>query len=83
MSILFSDTTPEMERLYISLLRRATPAQKMDMLAGLNHSAREVASCGIRKRHPEATEKQVRWYLCSLLYGEEVTRKVLGNFKDA
>lgn len=83
MSAAISDTTPEMEKVLISLLRQVPPVKKLEMLNGLNRSARELAMNGIRRRHPEATERQVRWYLCSLLYGDDITCKVLGKQEDA
>jgi hypothetical protein len=39
MSPYYSDTHPKMEDLQIRLLRAASPARKMELLAGLNASA--------------------------------------------
>jgi len=79
MSALFSDTHPKMEALQIQLLRQASPARKMEMLAQLNASARALALSGLRSRYPQAGEAELRRRLASLLLGEELARKVYGE----
>lgn len=83
MTALFTDTTPEMEKLYLSLLRKASPAKKMEMLAQLNSAANELAMCGLRKRYPDASQAQLKRLLASLLLGEDLARKVYGDLEDA
>ena len=83
MSTLFTDTHPKMEALQIRLLRQASPARKMDMLAQLNASARALALCGLRMRHPQADEDELRRRLAGLLLGEELARKIYGELEDA
>jgi len=83
MSILYSDTHPKMEALQIQLLRQATPARKMEMLAQLNASARTLALMGLRSRYPQASEAELRRRLADLLLGEELARKLYGDINDA
>ena len=83
MSALFSDTHPKMEALQIQLWRQASATRKMQMLAQLNASARIVALAGLRARHPQASEVELRRRLAGLLLGEEAARKVYGEIGDA
>jgi hypothetical protein len=83
MSVLSSDTHPKMEALQIELWRRASPTRKMHMLAQLNASAHTLALAGLRSRHPQANEAELRRRLASLLLGEDVARKVYGDVNDA
>lgn len=79
MSALFSDTHPKMEALQIQLWRQAGPAQKMNMLAQLNASARLLALAGLRAQHPQASEAELRRKLAELLLGKELAHKVYGE----
>jgi len=72
-----------MEALQIQLLRQATPARKMEMLAQLNASARTLALLGLRSRYPQDGEAELRRRLAGLLLGEELARKVYGDINDA
>ena len=83
MGRLSSDTHPKMEALQIELWRQASPTRKMDMLAQLNASARTLALAGLRSRHPQASETELRRRLADLLLGEEAARKVYGALSDA
>ena len=83
MTALFSDTSPEMEALQIRLWREASPTRKMQMVADLNASARQLAVTGLRERHPRADEAEIRRRLADLLLGEELALKVYGEAKYA
>jgi hypothetical protein len=66
MTSYYSDTHPKMEALQIRLLRDAAPWRKMEMLAGLNASAKALALSGLRQRHLGATESELRRRLAGL-----------------
>jgi len=83
MSVVHSDTDPKMEDLQVRLLREAPAWRKLEMLAQLNSSARLLALSGLRQRHPQAGEGELRRRLAGLLLGEELARKVYGELKDA
>ena len=83
MTSYYSDTHPKMEQLQIRLLREAAPWRKMEMLAGLNASAKKLAVNGLRKRYPRASESELHRRLAGLLLGEELARKVYGEPKYA
>ena len=83
MTALYADTHPKMEALQIQLWRQASPTQKMNMLAQLNASARRLALTGLRARHPQATETELRRKLADLLLGEETAGRLFGEASHA
>ncbi|MEJ5198196.1 MAG: hypothetical protein WHX53_04670 [Anaerolineae bacterium] len=82
MTRLFPDTSPEAERILIELLRRAPVARKLEMLGQLNATARQLALQGLRARHPEATEAELRRHLADLVLGRELAARVYGPWPD-
>jgi hypothetical protein len=76
---LYTDTHPDIEALQIRLWREAAPARKMRMLAQLNAFAQQLALAGLRSRHPQADETELRCKLAGMLLGEELARKVYGD----
>lgn len=60
------DTSPEAERLLIEWSRRASPAEKLALVLRLNARARALQLAGIRARHPNADERELKMRLASL-----------------
>lgn len=83
MTALYSDTHLKMEALQIQLWRQASPIRKMNMLAQLNSSARMLALTGLHSQYPQASEAELRRKLAGLLLGEDLARKVYGEFSHA
>jgi len=83
MTALYSDTHPKMEALQIKLLREVPAWRKMEMLAQLNASARTLALSGLRQRHPNAGERELRRRMAGLLLGDEIAQKVYGDLIHA
>jgi len=79
----YSDTDPKMEALQVRLLRSAPPWRKMEMLTGLNKSARALALAGLRERFPQAGDSELKRHLADLLLGPELANKVCGEPEDA
>jgi hypothetical protein len=82
MNILATDTNPKMEALQIQLLRQTSIAQRLDILAGLNASARMLALVGLRSLYPHACETEIQRRLAGLLLGEELACLVYGDLVD-
>jgi hypothetical protein len=72
------DTGPEAERVLFDLLRQATPARKFELIVSANLASRELALCGLRMRHPEASAQQLERRLAGLWLGEELAAKGYG-----
>lgn len=75
-----SDTTPEAEALIFAYWREAPGWEKWQRMVELNRSARLLALVGLRQRHPEASEEELRRRLADLLLGPELAARVYGSY---
>jgi len=75
------DTSEEAHQVQMEAYRRMTPERKIALVFELSETVRELARGGIRQRHPEYTDEDVKRALAVLLYGREVAEKVwvVGN----
>lgn len=78
MSALFSDTSPEAERVLIELWRQAPAWRKLHMVGQMNATVRTLALSGLRQRHPQASEAELRRRLADLLLGPELAGQAYG-----
>lgn len=67
------DTSPEAHELQIGGYRRMGADQKATLVAQLSEAVRELAREGIRQRHPDYGDDDVRKALVTLLYGRETS----------
>ena len=54
----------------------------MELLAQLNASAHLLVLSGLRSRHPQAGEAELRRSLAGMLLGEDLARKVYGEISE-
>jgi len=59
-----------------ALLLRMTPEQKADLLTSLTFAVQELAMAGMRQRHPDESDDQLRLRLAAQRLGEETVRRV-------
>ena len=78
MARLFDDTTPEAEETLVRLLRDMPASRKIEMVCDLNATVRRLAIAGLRERHPDADEDEIRRRLADLLLGKELAAQVYG-----
>lgn len=78
-----NDTSPEAAAILFDLLRQAPAWRKFKMVGDLNAAVRLFALEGIRDRHPEATEQEVKRHLADLLLGEVLAAKVYGEWEES
>jgi hypothetical protein len=64
-----TDTTAAAAALQLQLLRRAGPAARVKIAVDLSDAVRETTLAGIRRRHPELTESDVKRSFLALVYG--------------
>jgi hypothetical protein len=55
---------------YLRNLRRMTPQQRLDVASDLSDSVRELFLAGLRQRHPEMSEQDIRRLMRQKLYPE-------------
>ena len=70
------DTNPEMRRALLDRVRAMTPAERLARMVALNRSVEAMARTGIRMRHPEATEREVRLLLARAWLEPETLAKI-------
>lgn len=76
------DTATEAEEILITLLRQAPDWRKFHMVGELNATVRLLALAGIRQRHPDASDAEVRRHLAELLLGGELAATVYGDWDE-
>jgi hypothetical protein len=55
----YSDTDPKALEVWLNLLRRMSPGEKLTSVFELTHFARQMAEAGVRSRYPHASEPEV------------------------
>jgi hypothetical protein len=78
MSILFSDTSPEAEAKLIELIRAAPSWRKFEMMTQLNTRMKMLLLAGLKQRHPNADDRELRRRMADLLLGQELAQTVYG-----
>jgi hypothetical protein len=73
------DTAPEVLARYRARLAAMTPAERLEIAAGLTEGVRALAEAGLRKRYPGASGDELRCRLAALLYGRETALRL---FRD-
>jgi hypothetical protein len=74
-----TDTSPEIEALQVYLLRQASAARKLELLAQINAMVKALALAGLRTRYPDDTPDIIQRRLADLILGEELALKVFGR----
>ena len=70
-----NDTTSDAAEVQRLVLRRMSLTQKAALLDEVCETARALAVAGIRRRHPEYGDREARWALWRMLYGDELFRR--------
>lgn len=76
------DTTPEARRVLVEGLRRMTPSQKLARVRSLNRSVEQMARAGIRMRHPNADEAEIRIRLARLWLDDATLEAIVGPLPE-
>jgi len=70
------DTSPAAHDLQMRLYRAMTASERGALALRMSDDVRRIAAEGIRQRHPEYSEHEVRRALLALLYGADAAAKV-------
>ena len=73
-----SDTDRDAERVQIELMRQSPSWRKIYLLGQLNQTIKLMVLSGLRQRHAQATEEELRRRLADLLLGAELAARVYG-----
>ena len=64
------DTTIKAKRVQIDIFRKMSPEKRLENAVSLAQSARKLIAEGVRVRHPEYSEQEVRLASIRLMLGE-------------
>ena len=70
------DTTLEAARIQNAIYQRMPPEKRLAQAFEMTRSARALSAAGIRHRHPEYTDRQVKLALIRLTLGDDLFRQV-------
>lgn len=72
------DTSPDAFEVQLLIYRQMTPGQKLAQANALIKATRRLARAGLRSRHPDASEEELRKRFAALVLDAETVRKVYG-----
>jgi hypothetical protein len=78
-TMLERDTTPDVQAAQIAALRRLGPEKRVGIAASMSEDARRIALDGIRRAHPEYSEREAKLSLFRRLWGNEMFERVWGR----
>jgi len=64
-----SDTSPEAAAIQAEIFRRMTPEERLRIALELSEEMRNITLAGLRSRHPEMSEEELRRELIREWYG--------------
>ena len=78
MTQLPNDTHPATEAKLIEGFRGMTPAQRLEIATQLTQAVQELAIADVRRRHPDADEREVALRAASRWLGPELMLRAFG-----
>ncbi len=73
-----NDTDPRVEAMLIEGYRRMSPSQKLERVRALTRAVQELALIDIRRRHPDADEREQAMRLASRWIEPELMVRAFG-----
>jgi hypothetical protein len=70
------DTSPEMERIQIELIRKASPAKRFAIMQAWSELLIEANKQHIHKNHPDASEDEISLIFVAQHYGQELADRL-------
>jgi hypothetical protein len=70
------DTSPEMERVQIELIRKASPAKLFGLVRSMSQTMIQASRENIRRLHPDANKEELTLIFVELYYGKELANLV-------
>jgi hypothetical protein len=82
MGKLFPDTSPEVEEVYIEMIRAMPGWKKIQMVEQLNTRMRTLVMQGLEARHPEASREYLYREWAKILIGPELVQEICNHHPD-
>ena len=70
------DTSPEMERVQIELIRKASSAKLFGLVRSMSQTMMQASKENIRRLHPDANKEELTLIFVELYYGKELANLV-------
>jgi hypothetical protein len=70
------DTSPEVERVQIELLRKAGPARRLELGLSFSQDASRLTRAGIKRAYPYASEEEISLIFIEVTYGKDLANRV-------
>ena len=70
------DTTPQARRIQLDAMRRLDGPSQLELACRMSDDARAISVAGIRHRHPEWSDREVRQSVLELLLGTDLASRV-------
>jgi hypothetical protein len=77
------DTTARAAAIQLEHYRAAGPSRRAQIAVDLSDAVRETTLAGIRRRHPDYTEREMARSFLQLVYGIGIDRERHGRFREA
>ena len=79
MNLIPSDTTIDAARKQFEILERLGIEGRAEMTFELSDNLRQITESGVRSRHPEYNDREVRREVLRITLGDELYRKAFGE----
>jgi hypothetical protein len=73
------DTSADAERVQFQIWREMPAWRKLELVAQMNETVRELAMLGLRQRYPNASRDELKRRYVALILGEELSTRVYGE----
>jgi len=67
-----SDTDPEIERVHLEMIRRASPGRRLRLALSLSRSVMALSRWGLAQRHPDDSPEEIGLRFVALHYGADL-----------
>jgi hypothetical protein len=75
-AVLSDDTTADSERRQVDAWRRLSSIERLRLVSETTRAVLELSMTGIRRRHPQASERECFLRLAAILLGVGTTRQL-------
>jgi hypothetical protein len=76
LAVLAADTTADIEQRQVDAWRRLSPLQRLQLVSDTTGAVVNLSLAGIRRRHPQASERECFLRLAAILLGVDTARRV-------
>ncbi len=75
-AVLAADTTADIEQRQVDAWRRLSPLERLRLVSDTTRAVMDLSLAGIRRRHPEAAERECFLRLAAILLGVDTARRL-------